>query len=115
MVERRSCRDDLPSIVFSHVPLDGSDMTGLLLRSRSRPLALHGYKQNTGSVKRRWECCPLCRRHVHWNKLNTVDGIPYLSLQSLTESFTTAPDPAGAWSTIQIIDKFIGHVTVPMP
>ncbi len=96
----------LPSIVFSHVPLDGSDMTGNYYFEANPDLSRYTDTSRIREVLRDAGNVVLCvAGHVHWNKLNTVDGIPYLSLQSLTESFTTAPDPAGAWSTIQIGDE----------
>ncbi len=30
--------------------------------------------------------------HVHWNTLTTIDGIPHLTQQSLTESFVMGPE-----------------------
>ena len=43
--------------------------------------------------------------HVHWNTFNQINGIPYLSLHSLTESFTTPPDPSGAWAFLEIGER----------
>ena len=34
--------------------------------------------------------------------LNLVDGVPHVTLQSLTESFTTYPEPAAAWGLLQL-------------
>ena len=94
---------DLPAIVFSHVPLDGALMTGNFYFEANQHCSQYS---ETGEIRRvllEAGNVVLCvAGHVHWNKANSVDGIPYLSLQSLTESFTTAPAPAGAWSTIEI-------------
>lgn len=95
----------LPSIVFTHVPLDGAAMTGNYWFEANRRYATYAEtaairRVITGSGK-----VVLCLAgHVHWNKANVVDGIPYLSLQSLTESYTTAPEPAAAWSTVEVGD-----------
>ena len=40
--------------------------------------------------------------HVHWNTWTTMDGIPHFTMQSLTESFTTNPEPAGAWALLEL-------------
>ena len=94
---------ELPSIVFSHVPLDGALMTGNYYFEANQHCAQYDETSEIRRILRETGNVVLCvAGHVHWNKANTVDGIPYLSLQSLTESFTTAPDPAGAWSTIEI-------------
>ena len=94
---------DLPAIVFSHVPLDGALMTGNFYFEANQHCSQYGETEEIRRVLREAGNVVLCvAGHVHWNKANSVDGIPYLSLQSLTESFTTAPAPAGAWSTIEI-------------
>jgi hypothetical protein len=38
--------------------------------------------------------------HVHWNSWHCIDGIHHLTAQSLTETFTTYPEPAGAWARL---------------
>ena len=94
---------DRPAIVFSHVPLDGALMTGNFYFEANQHCSQYGETEEIRRVLREAGNVVLCvAGHVHWNKANSVDGIPYLSLQSLTESFTTAPAPAGAWSTIEI-------------
>lgn len=37
--------------------------------------------------------------HVHWNSWTACNGVHYITVQSLTESFTTGGQPAGAYST----------------
>ena len=58
-------------------------------------------------------CGPCCARpvpvvwlagHVHWNTVTLVDGIPHVTLQSLTETFTTHPEPAAAWGLLELGD-----------
>ncbi|PPR62212.1 MAG: Acid sugar phosphatase [Alphaproteobacteria bacterium MarineAlpha4_Bin2] len=96
---------DKPSIVFSHVPLDGASMIGNYYFEANQHCAQYDETPQIRRVLREAGNVVLCvAGHVHWNKANTVDGIPYLSLQSLTESFTTAPAPTGAWSTIEVGD-----------
>ena len=94
---------NLPTIVFSHVPLDGGDMTGNYYFEANPELARYAETEQIREVLTAAGNVILCvAGHVHWNDLNNVDGIPYISMQSLTESFTTAPKPASAWSTIRI-------------
>ena len=42
--------------------------------------------------------------HVHWNNLSVIDGISYISVQSLTESFSTADTASAAWAMITLGD-----------
>lgn len=96
---------DRPTLVVSHVPLSGHAQTG------------NYYFQNTpGSstypmVERARAALSLARvpvaciaGHVHWNTITTVDGITHLTQQSLTESFTTQGEPAGAMGLIELGD-----------
>jgi Icc protein len=96
-------KTDLPAVVFSHVPLDGASMTGNFYFEANQHCAQYSETSEIRRVLREAGNVVMCvAGHVHWNKANSVDGIAYLSLQSLTESFTTAPATAGAWSTIEI-------------
>jgi hypothetical protein len=48
--------------------------------------------------------------HVHWNTLTFVDGIPHLTLQSLTETFTSSPEPAASWALLELSDTIAWQV-----
>ncbi|WP_204327550.1 hypothetical protein, partial [Stenotrophomonas maltophilia] len=48
--------------------------------------------------------------HVHWNTLTTVDGIAHITLQSLTETFTTQGEAAGAFALLELSDKVLWRV-----
>lgn len=40
--------------------------------------------------------------HVPWNTVTLVDGVPHVTLQSLTETFKTHPEPAAAWGLLEL-------------
>jgi len=92
-----------PTILFSHLPLDDAAMHGNYYFQRNERFAtysdcaaIRAVIENSGNVV-------LCvAGHLHWNNLNRIDGIPYVTVQSLTESFTTPSRPAGAWASIEI-------------
>jgi hypothetical protein len=44
--------------------------------------------------------------HTHWNARNTIDGVHYITIHSLTESFTTHPYPTGAFGMLAI-DEYL--------
>jgi len=101
----------LPAVVFTHVPLDGASMTGnyyfqnnpasATLRHASR--ALHVIS-SAGNVV-------LCvAGHVHWNNVSSIDGIRFLTIQSLAESFTTEGEASGAWAEIELSDRLTWRV-----
>lgn len=94
-----------PVLLFSHVPLGGGSMAGNYYFQENVRYAEYSASASdirraivdSGKVK-------LCAAgHVHWNALHTVDGIPFLSIQSLTETCTTG-DPAAAWATLELTD-----------
>ncbi len=94
---------NLPSIIFTHVPLDGGSLHGNYyfdnnVRSGGLPHAreIQALIRDAGNVI-------LCiAGHVHWNDVNLIDGIPYITVQSLSECFTTEGEAAGAWATIEV-------------
>lgn len=93
----------LPAVVFTHVPLDGASMTGNYYFEASPQLA--GYT-NVGQaqqiISEAGNVAACIAGHVHWNNISRICGIPYLSLQSLTESFTTQGQATGGASLIEL-------------
>jgi hypothetical protein len=94
--------DDRPTLLVSHVPLSGHAQTGNYYFERNPGHATYAEAAEIREVIARAPC-PLIALagHVHWNTLTVVDGIPHLTLQSLTETFTTG-EPAGSTGTIEI-------------
>ena len=94
-----------PLLIASHVPVSGHSQIG------------NYYFQNTPEVSRYPQSARVrdalakahvpvaaIAGHVHWNTVTTVDGIPHLTQQSLTESFTTQGAPAEAWGLLDLGD-----------
>ncbi|MDQ3398199.1 MAG: metallophosphoesterase [Deinococcota bacterium] len=102
----------LPSIVFSHVPLgDGAMVGNYYFEHRTESRA--GYRNAhlaRAIIERSDKVVMAVAGHVHWNALNTVDGVHYLTLQSLTETFTTPPHPAAAWAELELSDRIAWQV-----
>ena len=48
--------------------------------------------------------------HTHWNARNTIDGVHYITIHSLTESFTTHPYPTGAFGILSIDESLTVEV-----
>jgi len=40
--------------------------------------------------------------HTHWNRATRVDGIPFLNIQCLVETWTTRGTPAGAFGKLSL-------------
>ena len=94
---------ELPTIIFTHIPLDNASMVGNFWFQNNVDAAS---LKNTGRARKIIEASGkviLCiAGHTHWNKLSNIDGIHYLTIQSLSESFTTAGMASEAWAELTI-------------
>jgi len=97
---------DLPSVVFSHMPLDTGSMVGNYYFERRYA---HGEQHRNAFLARDLiegseKVIAVVSGHVHWNQLHFMDGIPHFSLQSLSETYTTHPYAAGSWARLTLGD-----------
>lgn len=95
-----------PLALFSHVPISGQSQEGNYYFERNPEAATY-----PGAAERARAVLAAARvpvvavaGHVHWNTLTVVNGQPHLTLQSLTESFTTHPEPAGSYALLELDD-----------
>lgn len=97
-------RLDRPAVLFTHVPLGGGSMrSNYYFEGDPSPGA--SYRDLTGLqelVVANEHMKLAVAGHVHWNSLNVIDGVPFLTIQSLSELATTAPRPAGAWAMLSL-------------
>jgi len=99
-----SLQSPLPIVIFSHVPL----MTGPLFanfyfhRREGRAAFTNGAEAR--ALISQSNAILSVSGHVHWNTWNNIDGVHYVTLQSLTESFTTYPSPAAAYTVMELGD-----------
>ncbi len=95
--------DDTPAIVLTHVPLGGGSMAGNYYFDANPHMATYPEHADIRRVIENSRRVALCLAgHVHWNSVQTVDAVPYLTVQSLTESFTTPGQACGAWADLDI-------------
>jgi Icc protein len=96
----------LPAIVFTHVPLNHAAMTGNFYFQNNLPSSTIRHADKAREVIEAAGNVVLCiAGHVHWNDSSTIDGIRYLTLQSLSESFTTPDEATGAWAEITLDEQ----------
>ncbi len=106
-----------PAVVFSHVPLDNASMTGNYYFQENPEFATYGNVGDAQRIITRSGTVAACvAGHVHWNNLSRIDGIPFVSIQSLTESYTTQGDASGCWATLELSDRlrWTGHGADPI-
>ncbi len=93
-----------PAALFTHVPLGGGSMRGNYY-FEGQPAAGATYQDLAGLQELLLGNDHLkvaVAGHVHWNSVNVIDGVPFLTVQSLSELATTAPSPAGAWARLKL-------------
>lgn len=104
----------LPTIIFSHVPLDNGSMQGNFYFEAAYPHHAHYPEHQAQSAREVLEQSKkviLCvNGHAHWNAYHCIDGIHYVTIPSLTESFPTYPEACRAWASLTL-DSDI-HLTV---
>jgi hypothetical protein len=94
---------DRPCLVVSHVPVSGHAQTGNYYFQNNPALATYPMAERARAALALARVPVVCLSgHVHWNTLTCVDGITHLTQQSLTESFTTAGEAAGAMGVIEL-------------
>lgn len=93
-----------PTVLFTHVPLGGGSMRGNYY-FEGDPASGASYR-DLGQLQELVLACDHVKLavggHVHWNSVNVIDGVPFLTIQSLSELATTAPRPAGAWARLRL-------------
>jgi HAD superfamily hydrolase (TIGR01450 family) len=98
---------DLPSVVFTHVPFDDASMVGNYYFAHGVPggPSYRNSAEIRAVLERTDRAVLVVAGHVHWNHLVTINGIRYVAVQGLTETFTTHPEPAGAWAVLDLSDE----------
>ena len=96
---------DRPTLVVSHVPISGHAQTGNYYFQNNPGSSTYPMADRARAALALARVPVVCiAGHVHWNTVTTVNGITHLTQQSLTESFTTAGEPAGAMGLIELSD-----------
>ncbi|ALG89032.1 MULTISPECIES: metallophosphoesterase family protein [Actibacterium] len=94
---------DRPMLVVSHVPVSGHAQTGNYYFERNPAASTYPMADRArAAIAQARQPVACLSGHVHWNTVTQVDGIPHLTQQSLTESFTTQGEPAAAWGLMEL-------------
>ncbi len=93
-LERTIDDADRPLLIASHVPVSGHSQIGNHYFENNADLATYPREAARIRAMLRASRVPTAwiSGHVHWNTLTTIDGIPHMTQQSLTESFVMSPD-----------------------
>lgn len=102
---------DRPLAIVSHVPVSGHSQVGNFWFENNARFSTYPTADRVRAVLRTAKVPVVwISGHVHWNTLTIVDGIAHITLQSLTETFTTAGEPAGAFALLELSDEVLWRV-----
>lgn len=96
----------LPTVIFTHAPLDNGSMKGNFYFEKAYPHHA-GYNAADGErireVIERSSKVVLCiNGHAHWNAYHCIDGIHYITIPSLIEMFPTYPKVCESWGKLSL-------------
>jgi Icc protein len=96
---------NLPTIIFIHHSLADQDLTGNpWFEGRPDDCLISNRKEVRKIITDSAKVIAVVNGHLHWNKVNMHDGIPYITVQSAIENFTDNGMPANSWGQIQVSD-----------
>ncbi|MGL5136700.1 MAG: metallophosphoesterase family protein, partial [Beijerinckiaceae bacterium] len=99
---------DRPMLIASHVPASGHSQVGNYYFERNPASSTYPEAERLRAVLRGAQVpTAWISGHVHWNTVTTVDGVPYFTQQSLTESYVMSPErgvgeACGAFGLMQL-------------
>lgn len=95
-----------PTLVASHVPVLGHDQNGNYYFQNNPAFSRYPASDRVRAAMAQARVPVVCiAGHVHWNTVTTIDGIPHLTQQSLTESSTTQGAPAASWWMLTLTEN----------
>ena len=106
---------DRPLLIVSHVPVSGHSQIGNYYFQNNTELSTYPQSEAIRTILRRSKVpTAWVSGHVHWNTLTVVDGIPHMTLQSMTESYVMAPEPGtgaptGAFGLLSLSDSRLAY------
>lgn len=102
---------DRPMLIASHVPVSGHSQVGNYYFENNPAVSTYPQADRARAMIAQARHPVVCvSGHVHWNTITPVDGTVHLTQQSLTESFTTDGEPAGAMGLIELGDTVTWRV-----
>ena len=94
---------DRPLAVVSHVPVSGQSQIGNYYFERNPKSATYPDAARLRTILSAAKVPVVwISGHVHWNTVTKVDGIPHLTLQSLTETYTSGGEASGCFGLLDL-------------
>ncbi len=100
-----------PVLVFSHHPLDEQDASTHWYFPTHPDCALATNREQARAIQARsGKVRVVFSGHMHWNHVEGIDGIPYVTIGSLVEVRLSGGRPAGGFAEVTLEDG--GHLRV---
>jgi 3',5'-cyclic-AMP phosphodiesterase len=97
--------DERPAIIATHVSLSGRSQIGNYYHQRHPHYSTYpDHATVREAVEGTGRAALWLAGHSHWNTLTTVGNVHHITIQSLTERFTTYPMTAAAHADLHIRD-----------
>jgi calcineurin-like phosphoesterase family protein len=97
--------DDRPAIIATHVPLSGHSQIGNYYFQRNAQYSSYpDHAIVRAAVEATGKAAIWLAGHVHWNTVTNVANVQHITVQSLSERFTTMPMTAAAYAELEIKD-----------
>lgn len=97
---------DRPLLLVSHVPVSGHSQIGnYYFEENPQHAGYPGSARLRATLRQAKVPVVWISGHVHWNTVTKVDGIPHLTLQSLTETFTTSGVASGCFGLLELGER----------
>lgn len=95
--------DERPAIIATHIPLSGASMAGNYYFENNAGFATYpDHAEIRDAVEATGRAAMWLSGHVHWNSLATVGNLRHVTIQSTSETYTTAPDAACSWAILEV-------------
>lgn len=97
---------DRPLLIASHVPVSGMLLPGhYYFANNPEAITFDGSERVRAELSACRQPIVWLAGHVHTNTVTLVDGVAHITQQSLTETCTTFPEPAGTMGLIELSDQ----------
>ena len=94
---------DGPAVIFTHIPLHGEAMTGNpYFENRPTEAQYEGAEALRAKLVGNSKVVLCVSGHAHLNDLRVIDGLPFVTVQSLTDTGLASSEPALASAQIKL-------------
>jgi calcineurin-like phosphoesterase family protein len=95
--------DERPAIIATHVPLSGHSQIGNYYFQRNAQYSTYpDHDIVRAAVEATGKAALWLSGHVHWNTVTNVGNVQHVTIQSLSERFTTMPLTAAAYADLEV-------------